>query len=121
MEDEGYLNGDVLTAPADVLVLPMTDDMGPAVSLATSMRQEGLRAQVYSEKKKFKAKISYADKLKIPYVVFLGEDELAQGLVTVKDMATGEQTTASQAMITTALKNGVPRLRAGAPIREPKK
>ncbi len=120
LEDEGYLNGDVLTAPADVLILPMTDDMGPAVSLATSMRQEGLRVQVYSEKKKFKAKISYADKLKIPYVVFLGEDELAQGLVTVKDMATGEQTTASQAMITTALKNGVPRLRAGAPIREPK-
>ena len=109
----------MLTAPADVLILPMTDDMGPAVSLATVMRGEGLRVQIYSENKKFKAKVSYADKLKIPYVVFLGEDEISKGLVTVKDMSTGEQTTASQAMITTALKNGIPRLRAGVPIREP--
>jgi histidyl-tRNA synthetase len=51
-----------------------------------------VRAQLYAEQKKFKAKIQYADKLGIPYVLFLGEDELAAGVVTCKDMAAGEQT-----------------------------
>lgn len=121
LEDQGYLNEAVLTAPADVLILPMTEDMAPAISLATAMRQEGLRVCVFSENKKFKAKVSYADKLKIPYVVFLGEDEISKGHVSVKDMSSGEQTTASPAMITTAIKAGVAKLRSGTPIKEPNK
>jgi histidyl-tRNA synthetase len=119
LEDQGYLNDKLLTAPADVLILPMTEDLGPAVALATAMRQEGLRVQIYSENKKFKVKVSYADKLKIPFVIFLGEDEIASGRVTVKDMATGEQTTSSGAMIITAVKAKVARLREGTPIQEP--
>ena len=47
----------VLTAPADVLILPMTDDLSAAVALASELRAGGLRVQIYSEKKKFKAKI----------------------------------------------------------------
>ena len=50
----------VLTAPADVLILPMTDDLSAAVALASELRAGGLRVQIYSEKKKFKAKIGYA-------------------------------------------------------------
>ena len=38
------------------------------------------------EDKKFKNKINYADKLKIPFVVIIGEDEVNNGYVTVKDM-----------------------------------
>ena len=90
--EQGMLNDDLPTAPADVLVLPMTDDLGPAIRLATDLRDAGVRTQLYTEPKKFKAKMSYADKLAIPYVVFLGEDEIAKGVVTCKDMATGEQT-----------------------------
>ncbi len=119
LESEGYLNPAITTAPADVLILPMTDDTAPALSLATSLRQDGFRVMIYSEQKKFKAKLSYADKLKIPYVVFLGEDELREGMVTVKDMRSGEQTTASAAMITVALRNSVATLRGGTPIMEP--
>ena len=89
LEDQGYLNEDLLTAPADVLVLPMTDDLSPAIALATALRQAGIRTQIHAEKKKFKQKLSYADKLSIPYAVFLGEDEIAQGKATVKDLATG--------------------------------
>ncbi len=121
LEDGGYLNDEVCTAPADVLILPMTDDLRHAIALATAMRQEGLRVQMYAENKKFKARLSYADKLKIPYVAFLGEDEIKDGFVTVKDMASGEQTTASAAMIITALKDNIRRLSEGVPIREPKK
>lgn len=119
LEDQGYLNDDLVTSPADVLILPMTDELGPAITLATAMRQEGVRVQIYSENKKFKAKVAYADKLKIPFVIFLGEDEIKEGLVTIKDMASGQQTTASRALITTAVKDKLAGLRVGTPIKEP--
>ena len=69
----------------------MTEDLSAAVALATSFREAGIRTQLYSEQKKFKAKMTYADKLAIPYVVFLGEDELAAGTASVKELASGEQ------------------------------
>ncbi|MBR2832120.1 MAG: histidine--tRNA ligase [Oscillospiraceae bacterium] len=119
LEDQGYLNEELLTAPMDVLVIPMTEDMGPAVSLATALRDQGLRVQIHSEKKKFKAKMSYADKLGAPYVALLGEDEISQGKVTVKDMRTGAQTTVSPAMAARGIRDGIESLRGGAPIREP--
>ena len=89
--EQGYLNDELLTAPCDVLVLPMTEDLTPAIALATKLRDTGLRVQLYGEDKKFKAKMSYADKLSIPFVVFLGEDELSSGLISVKDMTSGKQ------------------------------
>ena len=92
LEDQGYLNDDLLTAPADVLVLPMTEDLSPAIAAATALRQAGLRAQLYTEPKKFKAKMNYADRIGVPYVAFLGEDEVKEGVVACKDMKTGEQT-----------------------------
>ncbi len=86
LEEQGYLNDEMLTAPADVLILPMTDDLAPAISFATQLRQAGLRAQLYTEQKKFKQKMTYADKIGVPYVVFLGEDEVNAGTATVKDL-----------------------------------
>jgi len=93
LEEQGYLNKDLLAAPADALVLPMTEDFGSAIAFATALRSVGVRTQVYGEDKKFKSKMAYANKLGIPYVVFLGEDEIAQNKVTMKDMVTGEQET----------------------------
>ena len=85
--------GRAMDAPADVLVIPMTDDNTPAIAVAAQLRREGIRTQIYLEKKKFKAKIGYADKLHMPFALFLGEDEIQNGTVTVKNMVTGEQTT----------------------------
>ena len=90
--EQGMLNPELNTAPADVLILPMTEDLSAAIALATALRAGGVRAQLHCEEKKFKQKISYADKLGIPYVIFLGEDEISAGVVACKDMATGEQT-----------------------------
>ena len=78
LNEQGYLNSDMITAPADVLIIPMTDDFSHAVSTATTMRERGVRAMIYGEDKKFKAKIGHADKLGIPFVVFLGTDEIEQ-------------------------------------------
>ena len=65
--EQGYLNDQMNKAPADVLILPMTDDMGAAIKTATALRESGIRTQLYSEQKKFKHKIGYADKLGIPF------------------------------------------------------
>ncbi|NBI08707.1 histidine--tRNA ligase [Colidextribacter sp. OB.20] len=91
LEDQGYLNDALNTAPADVLILPMTDDLSPAIELATSLRASGIRAQLYSEQKKFKQKMAYANKLGFQYVAILGEDEIKQGKISLKDMDSGEQ------------------------------
>jgi histidyl-tRNA synthetase len=118
LEDQGYLNSELITAPADVLILPMTDDFTHAISLATAMRSSGVRTQVYFEPKKFKAKMSYANKTGLPYVIFLGEDEIKDGRVTVKDMRTGEQTSISSAMAVTAIKANIDSAAAGTPIKD---
>ncbi len=91
LNEQGYLNSETPDAPADALIIPMTDSLSEAATLATSLRETGVRTQLYTEQKKFKQKVGYADKLKIPYVIFLGEDEIKEGVCSVKNMRTGEQ------------------------------
>ena len=95
LEEQGYLSDDVVTAPADALVLSMTEDMAPAIAAATALRDAGIRTQIYTEQKKFKAKMSYCAKLGIPFAVLLGEDEIAENKLSVKNFETGEQVTVS--------------------------
>jgi histidyl-tRNA synthetase len=64
------------------------------------------------EKKKFKAKIGYADKLHMPFALFLGEDEIANGTVTVKNMVTGEQTTDTVAALVPVIRATIEAKRA---------
>ncbi len=93
LDEQGLLNEKVAGAPADALVLPMTADPAPAIALAEQLRSKGIRVQLYGEQKKFKQKMSYCDKLGVPYAVLLGEDEIAAGKCSVKDMTTGQQIT----------------------------
>ena len=91
LNEQGLLSDELITAPCDALVLPMTEELGPAIAAATALRAAGLRTQLYGEKKKFKAKMAYADKLKVRFAVLVGEDEIAAGVLSVKDMQTGAQ------------------------------
>ncbi|MBO4853649.1 MAG: histidine--tRNA ligase [Oscillospiraceae bacterium] len=118
LQEQGLLNPDAPTAPADVLILPMTADPAPAIALATALRSEGLRVQLYTEAKKFKAKMSYADKLGVPYVVFLGEDEVAQNLISCKDMSSGEQTALPFSQTLARIKAGLEERCSGSIILE---
>ena len=118
LQEQNMISDTVLTAPADVLILPMTDDLSAAVSLASMLRAGGLRVQLYSERKKFKAKIGYADKLGIPFVIFLGEDEIAQNVCALKNMATGEQEAVTQAAALETIRAEIARRTAGAILRE---
>ena len=120
LEDQGYLNEEMVTAPADVLILPMTQDLAPAISFATQLRNVGVRAQLYTEQKKFKQKMSYADKIGVPYVAFLGDDEISQNAVSVKDMTTGQQETLPVDQAVDTIANDLAERVAGIdPIREP--
>ena len=91
LDEQGLLNPQLPSAPADALVLPMTESAAPAIALAETLRSAGLRVQLYGEQKKFKQKMAYANKLGVPFAVLLGEDEIAEGMCSVKDMRTGEQ------------------------------
>ena len=97
LDEQGLLNPQLPSAPADALILPMTADPAPAISLAEQLRSNGIRVQLYGEQKKFKQKMSYCDKLGVPYAVLLGEDEIAAGKCSVKDMVTGNQITVTPA------------------------
>ena len=116
--EQGMLNPELPTAPADVLILPMTEDLAPAIALATDLRGRGVRTQLYTEPKKFKAKMSYADKLGVPYVIFLGDDEIAQGVVACKDMASGEQLKAPFDQVLARIQAGLAAKNSGKVILE---
>lgn len=76
---------------ADVLVISMDDDLSDCLVAATTFRENGINAEVYLQDKKMKAKMKYADKLQIPFVVIIGDDERKAGKVTLKNMMSGEQ------------------------------
>ena len=97
---------DVLNAlelyPADtlqatrVLFVNFGGEELPAVmkSLA-QVRRAGIAAELYPDAAKLKKQMKYADDLSIPFVAIIGETEAAEGVVTLKNMVTGEQTKAS--------------------------
>ena len=74
-----------------VLVVPMLDDMEFPIKVASKLRANGINTEVYLNDKKLKAKMKYADKLQIPYVIVIGDDEVKSGIVKVKNMQTGEE------------------------------
>lgn len=56
-----------------------------------ALRKAGISAELYPESSKMKKQMGYADAKKIPYVAIVGESELAENLITLKNMVTGEQ------------------------------
>ena len=97
LDEQGLLNPALPSAPADALVLPMTSNPAAAIALAQTLRASGLKVQLYGEQKKFKQKMTYANKLGVPFAVLLGEDEIAAGCCSVKNMVSGEQVKLSPA------------------------
>ena len=78
---------------SDVLVISTSDDVSECLPIANTFRKEGINTEVYMNDKKMKAKFKYADKLKIPYVAIIGEDEVRENKVSLKNLVTGKQDT----------------------------
>ena len=80
---------------AEILIIPMIENLKEPIKLATKLRNAGINTEIYLNEKKIKAKFKYADKLEIPYVIVIGEDEIKENVVTIKNMKTGEEVKAS--------------------------
>ena len=76
---------------SDILIVPMTENKKVPLELATNLRNLGINTEIYLNNKKIKAKMKYVDKLAIPYVIVIGDDEIANNTVKVKKMETGEE------------------------------
>lgn len=76
---------------SDILIVPMTENLQAPIKLATELRNVRVNTEIYLNDKKLKAKMKYADKLEIPYVIVIGDNEIESGRVKVKEMRTGEE------------------------------
>ena len=95
MDERGMFPPEIAdSTPADVLVTLWSEETAAeSLKLASELRSAGLRVTVYPEPDKFGKQMKYADSIRVPYVCILGESEIAEGKVTVKNMKTGEQET----------------------------
>lgn len=91
---------------ADVLIIPMTEEIDSCLNIATKLRSFGIKTEVYFANKKMKAKMKYANKLQIPYVIIIGDEEISTGRLSLKNMITGEQSTLNFEEIIVKVKNG---------------
>ena len=76
---------------SEILIVPMTENLQKPIEIANKLRTEGINTEIYLNNKKLKAKMKYADKLKIPYVMVIGEDEINSNVFKIKNMETGEE------------------------------
>ncbi len=77
-----------------LLIIPMAENdtiLKKATELANNLRALNINTEVYLSNKKLKAKMKYADKLEIPYIIVIGEDEINTKTIKIKNMATGEE------------------------------
>lgn len=93
MEERGMFPPEIAdSTPADVMVTIWSKEtIGESLSLANELRSKGIRVTLYPEADKFGKQMKYADAIKVPFVAILGESEIAEGKVKLKDMRSGEE------------------------------
>ncbi len=89
----------------EVLVIQMNSQIEAAIGVANQLREAGISAELYLEETKLDKKITYANKLGVPYVILIGEDELKSGLLSLKIMESGEQASMAVTQIIKRIKN----------------
>jgi len=106
MDERGMFPPEIAeSTAADVMVTLWSEEtIGESLKLANELRQSGLRVTLYPEPDKLGKQIKYADSIKVPYVCVLGESELAEDKVTLKDMRSGDQQTLERNAVAKALK-----------------
>lgn len=78
---------------SDALVISMTDDYDMCAEIARKLRENGLNIQINMEEQKLGKKIKYANNLNVKYIIIIGEDEIKNNVITLKNMITGKQQT----------------------------
>ena len=80
---------------AKVMIVSMVEDYTKSIEIATELRKQGINTQIYTDNAKIKNQFKYASRMNIPYVIVIGEDEIANNVVALKNMETGEQVVVS--------------------------
>ncbi|MEJ7622501.1 MAG: histidine--tRNA ligase [Pyrinomonadaceae bacterium] len=109
MEERGMFPPEIAaSAAADVLVTIWDEEgLGESIKLAAGLRKQGLRVTVYPEPDKLGKQMKYADAIKVPFVCVLGENEVAAGKVTLKDLTSGEQILLDPAAVSAAIRKAL--------------
>lgn len=76
-----------------------------AMKIVTQLRKEGISAELYPDAAKMKKQMGYADSEKIPFVAIIGENEIADGTINLKDMTAGTQEKLTFTELAERLKN----------------
>lgn len=98
MDERGMFPTDIENGSADVMVAVWSEgSASESIALAESLRGAGLRVLVYPEVDKLGKQFKYASQIGVPKVCVLGESEIAEGTVTIKDMESGDQVTVKRA------------------------
>ena len=90
LKEAGIINN-IDNGCADIMILPMTEELKVLNSVARKLRNMNKNVSVCYANKKFKSKMKYADNCHVKYAVIIGEDELKDNSVTIKNMETGTQ------------------------------
>lgn len=75
----------------DVFVIPFGTEK-VSFNFASALRNAGMRVEIDKDVKKLKKSMSYANKMNVPFVIVLGEDEIAKKTIKIKDMKSGTNT-----------------------------
>ena len=104
LEELAGADGGATRTTTDVFVTVFdSDHLKDSLALAASLRRAGINTELPLETRRLGAQLRQANQRGIPWVVFLGPDEVAAGQATIRDMRSGDQTTLPQTEIATFL------------------
>lgn len=91
LREANIIKGSGASTLTKVLVIPMDDKIEYSIMVRNKLKDRGIISEVFLEDIKFLKKLNYANKLNIPYVIIIGEEERNTGILTLKDMEEGNQ------------------------------
>ncbi|WP_055666756.1 histidine--tRNA ligase [Desnuesiella massiliensis] len=91
LREANIIKGSGASTLTKVLVIPMDDKIEYSIMVRNKLKDKGIISEVFLEDIKFPKKLNYANKLNIPYVIIIGEEERNTGILALKDMVEGKQ------------------------------
>ena len=96
LEELGLFGEDVVKGPRALFANFGEEEARYALKAIQSLRDQGIRSELYPDAAKMKKQMAYADRRAIPFVVLAGAKEIEEGRFTLKDMGSGEQVSCNQ-------------------------
>jgi len=107
MTEREMFPAELKSSPADVMVTVWNEDsVSESLVLATELRKQGLRVDLYPEADKMGKQFKYASARGISFVAIVGDDERARGEVALKDLRSGDQRSVKRAEVASAIQTG---------------